>query len=80
MGCIVLNDPARDPRRALAARSVVPKTFEWYRRDFDAAAGLRSFLLRDLDAGPARDTLVAGASPCRARRQDDSAHRPEPAE
>lgn len=61
MRCIVLDDPARDPR------------------DFQAAAGLRSFLLRDLDAGPARDTRVARASPCRVRRQDDSAHRPEPA-
>ena len=41
-----------------------PRLLKWYRADFDAAGGLREFLLQHLDEGPARAALRAGAAPC----------------
>jgi hypothetical protein len=45
-------------------RIVCSRLFKWYRTDFERAGGLRAFLLRHLDEGPARAALVAGALPC----------------
>jgi Protein of unknown function, DUF547 len=45
-------------------RIVCSRLFKWYRDDFERAGGLRAFLLRHLDEGPARTALVAGALPC----------------
>ena len=90
MGCIVLNDPAlasgaagADVGETLGARMLGAAAVEQGILRDNARRPLpplRPFLLRYLDAGPAPDTLVAGASPCRAWRQYDSALRPEPAE
>jgi hypothetical protein len=44
-------------------RVVCSKIFKWYRVDFQPE-GVRAFLLRYLDHGPARDALVAGAVSC----------------
>ena len=49
-------------------RLACSRIFKWYRQDFEAAGGLRAFLLRYLDDGPARDALEAGAAPCTAFR------------
>jgi hypothetical protein len=49
-------------------RLVCSRIFKWYRGDFEAAGGLRTFLLRHLDDGPARAALVAGAAPCTGYR------------
>jgi hypothetical protein len=45
-------------------RLACSRLFKWYRDDFEAAGGLRAFLLRHLDDGPARAALAAGATPC----------------
>ncbi|HEU4367193.1 MAG TPA: DUF547 domain-containing protein [Methylomirabilota bacterium] len=45
-------------------RLACSRIFEWYREDFEAAGGLRTFLLRHLDDGPARAALAGGATPC----------------
>jgi hypothetical protein len=45
-------------------RLTCSRLFKWYRADFEAAGGLRAFLLRYLDAGPARAALAAGCAPC----------------
>lgn len=73
----VYRAPAVDAQLDLAARSFVnqevtvdggrltcSKIFKWYRADFEAAGGLRAFLLRHLDDGPAQAALTAGAGPC----------------
>jgi hypothetical protein len=51
---------------ALHGRSLAcSRIFKWYRGDFETAAGgLRAFLLRHLDEGPARAALLAGVRPC----------------
>jgi hypothetical protein len=49
-------------------RVACSRIFKWYRADFDAAGGLRAFLLRHLDDGPARAALTAGATPCEVFR------------
>jgi hypothetical protein len=49
-------------------RFTCSKIFKWYRADFEAAGGLRTFLLRYLDDGPVRAALAAGAGPCDAFR------------
>lgn len=46
------------------ARLCCSRIFRWYRDDFEAAGGLRAFLLRHLDEGPVRAALTAGATPC----------------
>lgn len=53
-----------DPHGRIACSRI----FKWYRRDFDAAGGLREFLLRYLDDGPVRDALAGGAAPCQVFR------------
>ncbi len=68
---------AVDAQLDLAARSFVnqevlldgdrlacSKIFKWYRADFEAAGGLRAFLLRHLEDGPVRAALATGAGPC----------------
>jgi hypothetical protein len=45
---------------------VCSQVFRWYRSDFEAAGGLRAFLLRHLDQGPTRAALLAGVRPCGA--------------
>jgi hypothetical protein len=45
-------------------RIVCSKIFKWYAADFEPE-GVRAFLLRYVDQGPARNALVAGAVPCR---------------
>jgi hypothetical protein len=45
-------------------RLACSRLFRWYRSDFEAAGGLRAFLLRYLDEGPARAALAAGRGPC----------------
>jgi hypothetical protein len=75
----VYRAAAVDAQLDLAARSFVnqevtlrdgslvcSRIFKWYRGDFEAAGGLRAFLLRHLDEGPARATLLGGAQPCSA--------------
>jgi len=58
-------------------RIVCPRLFKWYRRDFDAAGGLRAFLLRYLDDGPARHALASTSAPrVGFRGWDWSLHRP----
>ena len=58
-------------------RLVCSRLFKWYRRDFDAAGGMTTFLLRYLDDGPARRALANGAAPRVAFRPWDwSLHRP----
>jgi hypothetical protein len=58
-------------------RLVCPRLFKWYRRDFDAAGGLRAFLLRYLDDGPPRRALADGIAPrVGFRAWDWSLHRP----
>jgi hypothetical protein len=46
------------------SRVLCSRLFKWYREDFEAAGGLRTFLLRYLDDGPVRAALAAGATPC----------------
>ena len=58
-------------------RLVCSRLFKWYRRDFDTVGGLRAFLLRYLDDGPARRALADGAAPrVGFRSWDWSLHRP----
>lgn len=45
-------------------RLACSRLFKWYREDFESAGGLRAFLLRHLDDGPARAALAGGAIPC----------------
>lgn len=47
-------------------RLTCSRLFKWYRADFEETGGLRAFLLRHLDAGPARAALEAGRGPCEA--------------
>jgi hypothetical protein len=49
-------------------RLACSRIFKWYRGDFEDAGGVRAFLLRHLDDGPARAALDAGAAPCQAFR------------
>ncbi|HET7342963.1 MAG TPA: DUF547 domain-containing protein [Methylomirabilota bacterium] len=75
----VYRAEAIDAQLALATRNFVnqevsladgrlacSRLFKWYRRDFEAAGGLRAFLLEHLDDSPARAALLAGAAPCAA--------------
>jgi hypothetical protein len=58
-------------------RLVCSRLFKWYRRDFDAAGGLTTFLLRHLDEGPARRVLANGGAPrVGFRSWDWSLHHP----
>jgi Protein of unknown function, DUF547 len=46
-----------------AGRIVCSRLFKWYRRDFDGVGGVHGFLLRYLDDGPVRRSLIGATSP-----------------
>jgi hypothetical protein len=60
-----------------AGQIVCSRLFKWYHRDFDGVGGLHGFLLRYLDDGPVRRSLIGAASPpVRFRAWDWSLPRP----
>jgi hypothetical protein len=60
-----------------AGRIVCSRLFKWYRRDFEGVGGVHGFLLRYLDDGPVRRSLIGSASPpVGFRSWDWSLHRP----
>jgi hypothetical protein len=61
-------------------RVTCSRILRWYAKDFEGAGGLGAFMMRHLDAGPARDAVGGRARPCDVYRLYDWSLQHEPVE
>jgi Protein of unknown function, DUF547 len=75
--CNFLNQEVTPDGRG---RVTCSRILRWYAKDFEGAGGLGAFMMRHLDAGPARDAVGGRARPCDVYRPYDWSLQHEPVE